>query len=68
VTNTSVYCGFLKQVVIILQFCNYLQLAIMDLLFNAAIGPTHLLTSRILNSPKSTISTTVPSCYNNTHS
>jgi hypothetical protein len=39
----------------------YLQLASMDSPFTAAVGPSHLLTCRILNSPESTISTAVPS-------
>jgi hypothetical protein len=33
----------------------------MDSSFTAAVGPTHLLTSRILNGPDFTISTAVPS-------
>jgi len=53
--------GFLQKVLFTLQFYNYLQLASMDSPFAAAVGPTHLLTSRILNSPESTVSTAVPS-------
>jgi hypothetical protein len=53
--------GLLQKVLFTVQFYNYLQLASMVSPFSAAVRPTHLLTSRTLNSPASTISKAVPS-------
>jgi hypothetical protein len=47
VTDTSIYCGFLTNVLFALQCYSYLQLVRMDAPFTAATGPTHLLASRI---------------------